>query len=975
MRIYRLSVALLACVSTCSLLAADDDSATEAAAAVVKNAESALRTKPQSVTQKAKLAPSGNPHDYASTAPKPTATSPHLSSASTKAVNLRLPRPVIIVLPLVLAFLSGMAANALAQPAPALAPARPMIWVTPADRAPILAKIEAQPWARVAFDAMKARVADAVAQHQRDPDAFLRGLPLVPSRPDSSAHPTLAHIGGNQASDGESGARGKLQRFLLSGIDCGVLYFLTGDESYARCTADILHATVEAMVLMKPNESPGNGGWIYPDDHLYEARALGAQVPLLYDFVAGYLRAGATVHNLAAKRQVPFDFTHAQQVFRTYARLAIEHGIINANWPVLEMPSLTHNVLALDDPAERTRLLASVTHEDTPHQDSLKKVVAEYAKPGAVWPESFQYSSGVSHLSTYLVALLRRQTPALALPVGYENIPLSLARLRDFRFPNGENIRFGDSPRRSGDDYDSYEIAYALGVREGDASLQSTFGALINLGVERGNYRRETPRGHVSGASPYFGPLQLLWYAPTISGRMAAPAPRTTDELGFVGAVLQRSLSPDGDPAHALMAVVSGGAHVHSHASGMSLELFGAGHVLGTPAGKGTYTTDDHENYRRLFAAYNCVIVNGASRSDGGWVNLGINTVEKISLEPAVGAAPVSPNHSFTLTGFIDDKGPGAKAKQERLVGLVRTSATTGYYVDVFRSQSALPEQFHDYLYHNIGDGVLIEAAGSPLKLADSPGRFVPVAGAKWDRNRSYLFPGWHVFKSAQTSAFFVGDVTVRFSAAKLSPTPAAMRLFIPGAEGREYSRALAPITKEAPPPYEKTPTPVLVIRQRGEAWTRPYAVIFEPSTGSANSAAIHSVTALGSASAFAGFKVMNKISGRTITQYILVQPAPDSTWADGKLGLAFTGRYAVVTLNDRDECTALYLGEGSSLAYKGTTLRSASGATTAASAELNGAQSTVTANAPAELTLPDGRHLASRPPGDAATPSKKNPL
>ncbi|MEO6246496.1 MAG: hypothetical protein ABIQ12_13765, partial [Opitutaceae bacterium] len=409
-----------------------------------------------------------------------------------------------------------------------------------------------------------------------------------------------------------------------------------------------------------------------------------------------------------------------------------------------------------------------------------------------------------------------------------------------------------------------------------------------------------------------------------------------------------------------LMAVVSGGAHVHSHASGMALELYGAGHVLGTAAGKGTYTTDDHENHRRLFAAYNSVIVNGASRSDGGWVNLGINTVEKVVLEPAVGAAPVSPHHSFTLTRFADDRGPGAKAQQERLVGLVRTSATTGYYVDVFRSRSALPEQFHDYLYHNIGDSLALATTDGPLKLADSPNRFLPVAGAKWDRNRSYLFPGWHVFKAAKSSSPFPGDVSALFTASKLEPSPSSMRLFIPGAEGREYSQALAPVTKEASAPYDHAPTPVLVIRQRGEAWTRPFTVVFEPFAGDEKSGGVQSATALRGPAGFAGFKVMSKVNGATLTQYVLVQPEATSAWADEKLGLTFTGRYAVVTLNDRNECTALYLGEGSSLAYHGATLRSASGAPTAAATDLSGAQLTVTANAPAELILPGGRRVVT---------------
>ncbi len=841
-------------------------------------------------------------------------------------------------------------------------PPRPLIWVTPADRAPILAKIAAQPWAQASFDAMQARARSAVASHQRDPDAFLRGLPLVPNSADPKLHPTLAHIRRNAESESGDDRRNSLQRYLLIGEDCGVAYFLTQDEAYARCAADILGAVIEALVLMPPNESPENGGWIYPDDHLYEARALGAQLPIVYDFVADFLRGGATVLNLATRRQTGFDFGHAQQVFRTYARLAIEHGIIDSNWPVLEMPSLVHNVLALDDPAERVRLMAYVTHQNTPHQDSLEKVVAEYAKPGAVWPESFQYSSGVSSLATYLVALLRRQTPAIPLPAAYANIPLSLARLRDFRFPNGENIRFGDSPRRSGEGYDSYEIAYALGRREGDANLQRIFGGLINLGIKQGKYLRSEPRANNAGASANLGPLKLLWYAAEVAGETTATAPRVTDELPFVGAVLQRNLSPDGDPIHGLMAVVSGGHHVHGHASGMSLELYGAGQVLGTGAGKGSYTTDEHENYRRLFAAYNGVVVNGASRSEGGWVSLGINPVEKISLEPAVGAVPVSAHHSFTVTRFTDDKGPGAKAGQERLVGVVRTSATTGYYVDVFRSRSALPHQFHDYLYHNIGDAVTFATARGPLALADSPGRFVPVAGAKWVHNRSYLFPGWHVFKQARTSAALAEDITVEFAAGKLRPGPARMRLFIPGNEGREYSQALAPATKEAPDPYGKASTPVLVIRQSGEAWARPFAVVYEPFGGAAGSGSVQAVTALRQRGAFVGFKVVNRIAGVTSTQYVLVLPTATSDFEDASLGLSFRGRYAVVSVNERNECTGLYLGEGSQLRYRDCGLTVRSGAVGAAAVDLSTAVPILNASVPTELSLADETRPTLKP-------------
>lgn len=868
-------------------------------------------------------------------------------------------RIFLVVSLLVIAFLTGFAVKALGQPpsaAKVAAPARPLIWATAADHAAILAKIETQPWARACFDAMKARVADSVARHTRDPDAFLRGLPLVPHPNDPSRHPTFALIGGNMASTPEDRRGHSLQRYLHVGTDCAVLYYLTGELPYARCAADILAASVAALAQMPRNDATEAGGIVYPGDVLYEARAVGAQLPIIYDFLHPWLRTGVTVHDLARRAPVPFSFPRAQQVFRAYARLIVEHGQTNSNHPVLEMPCLALNALAIDDPTERADLLAYLTTKDTPNQDSLQKVMRVFAEAGGIWPESFQYSVGVSTRVTYLAALLRRQNPP-ALPLaGYAAFPLSLVRLTDFRFPNGDNLRVGDGPRRSGQPWDALEIAYALAVREGDLALQNQFGALLNLGIAQGRYDRAKPHGYNGGAESYQGPLQLLWFAPTLSGEMAPPAPRTTDTLPFAGAVLQRNLSPTRDPAHALMATVSGASFVHSHASGMSLELYGAGHVLGTNAGKGTYTTDDHENHRRLFAAYNSVIVNGASRSTGGWVSLGIDTVRPVALEPAVGATPVSPHHSFTLTRFTDISGNRVKAEQERLVGLVRTSATTGYYVDIFRSRTAQSQQFHDYLYHNLGDTLTLSAAGQPLTLAATPDRFRPAAGTTWSRNRSYLFPGWHVFKKTHTSAPFAGDVAAEFTAAKLKPTAATMRLHVAGTAGRDYAAALAPETKEAPSPYEKSPTPVLVIRQRGEAWDRPFAVIYEPRSATTTGAddGIQSATALTYRSRFAGFKITSRLAGRTTTQLVLTLPAADSEFADASLGLTFRGRYAVVTLDDRDAPTSLYLGEGTHLRFKAFDLSADSGAPIAAFVDLTAATPRVVSPRPARLSLPE---------------------
>ena len=69
MRKQFLSFSLLVFAAASSLAAADSAPANEANSDLVRRADNALRGTPPSVTQKSQIAPSGNPHDYASTAP------------------------------------------------------------------------------------------------------------------------------------------------------------------------------------------------------------------------------------------------------------------------------------------------------------------------------------------------------------------------------------------------------------------------------------------------------------------------------------------------------------------------------------------------------------------------------------------------------------------------------------------------------------------------------------------------------------------------------------------------------------------------------------------------------------------------------------------------------------------------------------------------------------------------------------------
>jgi len=55
---------------------------------------------------------------------------------------------------------------------------RPFIWVNPEERATILEKIEAKAWAAEYYRNLTNKVAIEIKKHQRDTDAYLRGMPL-----------------------------------------------------------------------------------------------------------------------------------------------------------------------------------------------------------------------------------------------------------------------------------------------------------------------------------------------------------------------------------------------------------------------------------------------------------------------------------------------------------------------------------------------------------------------------------------------------------------------------------------------------------------------------------------------------------------------------------------------------------------------------------------------------------------------------
>lgn len=818
---------------------------------------------------------------------------------------------------------------------------RPFIWVRDSDKAGIQSKIATNTWATNVYNALVARTAAALVSHQNDRDAYLRGLPV-----NWSANPPTFNTGTSGYGTGEN--------FFNTALDCAVLYYLTGDTDYARCAADILHNSVQAYQNLAPSTGTGNGGWLIPDDLLYEARQVGTQLPIVYDFLYQYLQTNQ-VYDVDTTNMMSFSFANAQFVFRTYYQLVRDHGQKDSNWSALMSTCMLNSLLALDSVTERTNALQIYLVTGAPKQASLDYDYRNYDQPGDIWPESLQYSGSVGEIRSTHMVLLERYDPTLNLFGVYSNLPTSLSRISYLVYPNTSlQITFGDGFRSAGGQpFFRYELMYQHARARGRTNLTSLFGSLINGGVATGSYDRSTLNAY-DNLGQHDDPLQLLWQAPVVSESSVTPVLPRTDRLPYAGIALQRNPSTVSNSTYGLMGFVGGASHVHSHASGMSLELFGLGQVLGAKAGHEDYTATITDKYYRLFAANNTIIVNAASQGSGGWGEFGINTVQVVDMEPQPFATAVSSNFSFTCSSFADNMGTNSEATQQRTLSIIRTSPTNGFYVDFFRSKSTVTNrvattlngnvtnQFHDYIYRNIGStNVSLETNDVALPLVAQPSRFQNDIGDSYDQ------PGWRYFTNTVVSFPHSQPVWAQFSATPTNKPTIYMDVHLPAVTNREYARVNSPAIIDAPAPYDSSNdlSAAIVVRQIGDAWDKPFAVVYEPNFG-ATGGSVTNVTTLVRSNIVVGLKIESSVGGSNRVHYVFSNPNANETYSDASIGLSFQGRFGVVADNG-GSAVSLYLGEAKSLSYRGNSVATVSGTNSQAEARFVPGQSpAVTANA-----------------------------
>lgn len=384
------------------------------------------------------------------------------------------------------------------------------------------------------------------------------------------------------------------------------------------------------------------------------------------------------------------------------------------------------------------------------------------------------------------------------------------------------------------------------------------------------------------------------------------PILATTQHVAHAGIVIQRNYSTTDVLNYGMMYYSGGASYVHTHSTGIDLELYGHGLVMGAESGSSSYGTDEHENYRVRLAAHNTVIANGSGLRGTNWATK-MNDVKLLASEPLSEEIPISTKFSFA-TQYINDTYNGCI--QQRTTSIVRINSFSAYYFDIFRSKGKTTNNYHDYIYHNIGDDVLLrhyDPVYADLPMSPSTRYASEVKGVT----------GWTFFEDVESSAATDQAVRANFNLTSGSRTR-RMNAYFPAGIAHEYSIAKAPYTKGATEGYDSKKTPVLTLRKQGEAWNEPFVAVYEPA--GAITSYLESVKNI-------------VVDGRVIGAIVTSKESQDYILAFDKVEtieipehyITFTGRFAIIRKVNQTEDTqtiTMYIGEGETLTYGDITLQ-----------------------------------------------------
>ncbi|MEP3837818.1 MAG: hypothetical protein ABJM36_09225 [Algibacter sp.] len=655
-------------------------------------------------------------------------------------------------------------------------------------------------------------------------------------------------------------------------------YFITQDEKYAKFSSDILWTWLLGTYYMEPPLDPkkstkGPGGYepggimgYYDYEVIHDDRQM--PMAITYDFLYDYLNEHPHEH-LKTINKRPVDV--AGTVFKRFIEIGLVRGGKKGNWNVNRYKNILGSMLILEpnsfyeDGKGREYYIPFYTEKSGDHYAGLPEIMANYNTTTGLWPESPGYASGmIPYVLDMGIKLYKAGVNTLG-----DNPIISKASLANLGWldARGNLVVFGDM-RGGPANMSAFESLLTYSTWEGDTETANEMATVIRKNIASGQYDRSTSdwKGIV-----FNQPLQGS--GSELPFHKAAFSP-------FHRHIIMRN---GNDENNGLMFTLYGGRYQsHLAKNGLAMQFYGKGWALAPDASA-------YESYWSADAGYHRGITGSNTIVPG--YNEGEITIN--AMDPPVDVTKGFYN-TFETSEHVSFADVSAEEKR-RLVAMIRTSETSGYYVDVFRSD----QKNNDYIHHNLGNTVTLKnASNSPLQL-----EAVNDLGTKYDKNYSF-------FKN-QKKVSFSKDFNATWEIKNVSPA-LHVNMWMMGQENRALYTVDAPPTTLrsdiTPGQVNKSPgtTPTLIVRQNGiNGEKHPFVSVFESyETGEKQ---IKSISKIGESSDLVSLKVESKNS----IQFIL--SATDNKVFNPSKDLKFQGTFGVAS-EKNGTFEYLYLGKGNLL-------------------------------------------------------------
>jgi hypothetical protein len=819
------------------------------------------------------------------------------------------------------------------------APVHPRIYITDGKKKQFADKLQSAEWTRQSYEKLKSRVNPYVDRHQTDPEWIISRLQmywdthyervyvkgheyshgtgrapaptvkfaghrdvatdyLMPSLEDTKPYmDSLGMYLQNRKKEGQPwewvhpSKTGRMigpmnDRIMGLAADAAFLYWYTEEEKYAVFASDIFLTYVTGIYYRREPFALED----YTNSHLmglttFEVILEGVIPPmaLCYDFLHGYLK----------KKDADFDMI--AQVFKRFADQEILYGVPDNNWNIFQARFVTYLALALEDDAcyrdgrGKQYYLNEILNHTTIRQFALKEMIGEQFDPETgLWMECASYSMGVCKDMLDIICLIDNAENNHMLdtfPVLKKAVPATV----EYLFPNGRITAFGDAkytPLRP----HSFEMLIAQYRKYGETDKERELTQVLQKMINDGFYDRSADKSlfsicfHVdkladvtTGEATYDHLRHDTYYAPNVSW------------------LIQRN----GRSQQEGMTVTLTGAYGnHAHANGISMEMYGKGLMLAPESSFGeSYGTRDNLEYFARFPAHNTVIVDGIS--DYGYMR-SYCPYRLLAAYPAHGENLQS--HDKVTFAQVELTEPKTNALQNRLTSIIRTGETGAYVVDIFRSaRKDKKDVKHEYLYHSIGQN---------MDIMDVSGKKMILSATKELSSDVGDMSGYNYFtnkKAISSDNDFMAGFNIRLE----KQDDVFVNLWMKGYPGRTIFAVEAPPSNafgkgSVPDDLLGKPLPTLIVKQKGEAWSRPFVAVYHPYTSSEGSS-VKAVEYFGGTGDFVGLTVRS--DGRT--DYIFNSASQKS--AVSHRDMKFEGNYAVVS-EKNGAVDYLFLGDGREL-------------------------------------------------------------